>query len=190
MNSALKDLGQWREETDAHLARLDRVTQEHGEDLRAKRGADNKMLTAIRETQTEHGDKLDSIEVKLDNLSRGLRKADRDLESVSADMSMVKGRLGKVEDKLGSVSADMSVVKGRLGKVEDKLGSVSADMTMVKGRLGKVEDKLAVIAKTQDDQTRALAAVETRLDKMDERFDKMDERFDKMDEKLDLLLSR
>src|SRR3984885_4382289 len=141
--SALKDLGQWREETDAHLARLDLVTEQHGEDLRAKRGADNKTLTAIRETQTEHGRKLDAIDVKLDNLGGGLRKLDRDLESVHADMGMVKGRLGKGEDKPTG------------------------------------------IAKTQGEHTRALAAVETRLDIMDDRFDKIDVRLDKIDVRLD-----
>ena len=63
-------------------------------------------------------------------------------------------------------------------------------MAMVKGRLGKVEDKLTVIAKTQGEHTRALAAVETRLDKIDERLDKMDDQFGELGEKLDLLLSR
>jgi hypothetical protein len=48
------------------------MTEEHSEDLRAKRGADNKTLTAIRETQTEHGQKLDAIEGKLDNLGEKL----------------------------------------------------------------------------------------------------------------------
>ena len=162
MTSALKDLGQWRAETDAHLARLDLVTEQHGEDLRAKRGADNKTLSAIRETQLDHGRKLDVIEVKVDDLGRGQKRLDRAVASLQGDMGMVKGRLGKVEDKL------------------------------------------TVIAKTQGEHTRALAAVETRLDIMDDRFDKidvrldaMDDRFDKMDVrldnidgKLDLLLSR
>jgi chromosome segregation ATPase len=97
------------------------MTEEHGEDLRAKRGADNKTLTAIRETQTEHGQKLDAIEGKLDNLGGGLRKADRALESVQADMAMVKGRLGKVEGRLGKVEGRLGKVEGRLGKIGEKL---------------------------------------------------------------------
>jgi hypothetical protein len=44
----LEELAEWRAETDAHLARLDLVTEEHEQDLRAKRGADNKTLSAIR----------------------------------------------------------------------------------------------------------------------------------------------
>jgi archaellum component FlaC len=89
------------------------VTEQHGEDLRAKRGADNKTLTAIRETQTEHGRKLDAIDVKLDNLGGGLRKLDRDLESVHADMGMVKGRLGKVEDGLGKLGEKLDLLLSR-----------------------------------------------------------------------------
>jgi hypothetical protein len=46
-------------------------------------------LKDLGETQTEHGQKLDAIEGKLDNLGLGLRKVDRDLESVHADMAMV-----------------------------------------------------------------------------------------------------
>jgi chromosome segregation ATPase len=134
MTIDLVELAEWRAETDAHLARLDLVTEEHEQDLRAKRGADNKTLSAIRETQLDHGRKLDVIEGKLDNLGR-------DVESLHAGMGEVKGRLGKVEDKL------------------------------------------TVIAKTQGEHTRAIAAVETRLDKMDGRLDKIDE-------KLDLLIAR
>jgi chromosome segregation ATPase len=160
--SALKDLGQWREETDAHLARLDLVTEQHGEDLRAKRGADNKTLTAIRETQTEHGQKLDAIQVTLDNLAGGLRKVDRASESLQADMGMVKGRLGKVEDKLDKIDVRLDTMDDRFDKIDVRLDTMD-------DRFDKMDD---------------------RFDKMDDRFDKVDVRLDTMDEKLDVLLSR
>jgi hypothetical protein len=53
------------------------LEEEHEQDLRAKRGADNKTLSAIRETQLDHGKKLDVIEVKLDSLGRGQGKLGR-----------------------------------------------------------------------------------------------------------------
>ena len=71
MSIDLAELAEWRAETDAHLARLDLVTEEHEQDLRAKRGADNKTLSAVRMTQLDHGKKLDVIEIKLDRLGRG-----------------------------------------------------------------------------------------------------------------------
>ena len=174
--SALKDLGQWREETDAHLARLDLVTEQHGEDLRAKRGADNKTLTAIRETQTEHGRKLDAIDVKLDNLGGGLRKLDRDLESVHADMGMVKGRLGKVEDKLTVIAKTQGEHTRALAAVETRLDTMDDRF-----------DKIDVRLDTMDDR---FNKIDVRLDKIDERLDKIDDQFGKLGEKLDLLLSR
>ena len=136
--SALKDLGQWREETDAHLARLDLVTEQHGEDLRAKRGADNKTLTAIRETQTEHGQKLDAIQVTLDNLAGGLRKVDRASESLQADMGMVKGRLGKVEDKLDKIDVRLDTMDDRFDKMDDRFDKMDV-------RLDKMGEKLDLL---------------------------------------------
>jgi chromosome segregation ATPase len=107
MTIDLAELADWRAETDAHLARLDLVTEEHGQDLQAKRGADNKTLSAVRMTQLDHGKKLDVIEVKLDRLGRGPEKLGRDTETAQADMGMVKGRLSKVEGTLREHTATL-----------------------------------------------------------------------------------
>jgi chromosome segregation ATPase len=121
MTDGLQGLVEWRAKTDAHLVRLDRVSEAHEQDLRAKRGADNLTLSAIRETQLDHGRKLDVIESKVDDLNRGQKRLDRAVESLQGDMGMVKGRLGKVEDKLG--------------KVEDKLGRVEAGIKIIQDKL-------------------------------------------------------
>ena len=143
--SALKDLGQWRAETDAHLARLDLVTEQHGEDLRAKRGADNKTLTAIRETQTEHGQKLDSIQITLDNLAGGLRKVDRASESLQADMGMVKGRLSKVEDKLDKIDVRLDKMDDRFDKMDDRFDKMDVRFDKMDVRLDKMGEKLDLL---------------------------------------------
>jgi chromosome segregation ATPase len=163
MTIDLEELAGWRAETDAHLARLDLVTEEHEQDLRAKRAADNKTLSAIRETQLDHGKKLDVIEVKLDNLGRGQVKLGRDVESLQADMGMVKGRLGKVEDKLTviaktqvehtkaitglesrmtGVETRLDGVETRLTRVEESLETVKTDMSLMNGKLDQIIDRL------------------------------------------------
>jgi chromosome segregation ATPase len=114
MTDGLQGLVEWRAKTDAHLVRLDRVSEAHEQDLRAKRGADNLTLSAIRETQLDHGRKLDVIESKVDDLSRGQKRLDRAVESLQGDMGMVKGRLGKVEDKLGRVEAGIKIIQDKL----------------------------------------------------------------------------
>src|ERR1700733_4608812 len=121
MTDGLQGLVEWRAKTDAHLVSLDRVSEAHEQDLRAKRGADNLTLSAIRETQLDHGRKLDVIEVKVDDLGRGQKRLDRAVESLQGEMGMLKGRLGKVEGRLGKVEGRLGKVEGRLGKVEGRL---------------------------------------------------------------------
>ncbi len=135
MTDGLQGLVEWRAKTDAHLVRLDRVSEAHEQDLRAKRGADNLTLSAIRETQLDHGIKLNVIEAKVDDLGRGQKRLDRAVESLQGDMGMVKGRLGKVEDKLGKVEGRLGSVEARLGSVEARLGSVEVGITIIQDKL-------------------------------------------------------
>jgi chromosome segregation ATPase len=169
MNSTLKDLAQWRDDTDAHLARLDNMVEKHGRDLQAKRAADGTVLTAIGETQSKHGQQLEAIEGKVDNLGRDLRKVGRDLESVQADTGMVIGRLGKVENKLQVITKTQDDHTRALAAVGIRLGAMDGRLDKVDGRLDKMDG---------------------RLDKMDGRLDKMDGRLAKIDETLTLLLNK
>jgi chromosome segregation ATPase len=121
MTIDLEELAEWRAETDAHLARLDLVTEEHEQDLQAKRGADNRTLSAIRETQLDHGKKLDAIEGKIDLLGRGqeaLQTGQRTLkagqEALQGDMTTVKDRLDKMDDRFDKMDH-------RLARVDEKL---------------------------------------------------------------------
>jgi chromosome segregation ATPase len=149
MTIDLEELAEWRAETDAHLARLDLVTEEHGQDLQAKRGADNKTLSASRQTQLDHGKKLDVIEVKLDNLGRGQEKLGRDTEAMQADMAMVKGRLSNVEGTLSNVEGRLSNVEGTLDEHTatlqehtTQLSSLNAKVDLVQTGLGLLHEKL------------------------------------------------
>jgi hypothetical protein len=135
MTIDLEELAEWRAETDAHLARLDLVTEEHGQDLQAKRGADNKTLSAVRMTQLDHGKKLDVIEIKLDRLGRGQEKLGRDTEAMQADMAMVKGRLGKVEGRLDEHTVTLQ-------EHSTQLSSLNAKVDLVQTGLGLLHEKL------------------------------------------------
>ena len=134
MTDGLQGLVEWRAKTDAHLVRLDRVSEAHEQDLRAKRGADNLTLSAIRETQLDHGRKLDVIEVKVDDLGRGQKRLDRAVESLQGDMGMVKGRLGKVEDKLDKIDVRLDAMDDRFDKIDVRLDKMDEKLDLLLSR--------------------------------------------------------
>jgi chromosome segregation ATPase len=169
MTSTLRSHVPGRRGLAARVARLEHVTEELGENQQGKLLADNKILTAIGETQSKHSQQLNLIERKIDQLGQSQQ----------------------------SVQADMGMVKGRLEKVESKIDNLQADMGMVKGRLGKVEDKLTVIAKTQAEHTKAITGlesrmtgVETRLDGVETRLTRVEESLGTVNGKLDQIIDR
>ena len=75
------------------------------------------LLSAIRETQLDHGQQLSVIEGKVDKLDHGQQKLRRDVEALQDDMGEVKGRLNRVEVKLDRMNEKL----GRLDGIEEKL---------------------------------------------------------------------
>jgi len=85
------------------------------------------LLSAIRETQLDHGQQLSVIEGKVDKLDHGQQKLRRDVEALQDDMGEVKGRLSRVEVKLDRMNEKL----GRLDGIEERLD-----------RLNGIEEKL------------------------------------------------
>ena len=163
MTSTLRNHVPGRRGLAARVARLERVTEELGENQQGKLAADNKVLTAIGETQGKHSRQLDAIEGKIDNLTRHAGKLDRDLESVRADMAMVKGRLGKVEDKLTIIAKTQAEHTKAITGLESRMTGVEARLTSVETRLDGVETRLTRVEES-------LGTVNGKLDQIIDRL--------------------
>jgi chromosome segregation ATPase len=124
MTIDLEELAEWRAETDAHLARLDLVAEEHEQDLQAKRGADNRTLSAIRETQLDHGKKFDAIEGKIDLLGRGQ-------EALQAGQKALQAGQRTLKAGQEALQGDMTTVKDRLDKMDDRLAKVDEKLDLL-----------------------------------------------------------
>jgi chromosome segregation ATPase len=138
MISALKDLGQWRDETDAHLAKLDRVT----EDQKVRSGADLSLLKAIRENQIDHTKSFAEVKDRLGNVETEVKAVSAKLTRLEGRLSSMDLRLSGVEVRLTGVETRLDGVETRLGGVEESLGTVKTDMSLMNGKLDQIIDRL------------------------------------------------
>jgi chromosome segregation ATPase len=97
-------------------------------DLQERRRQDVRLFWSIRETQIEHGRRLDGIDGRLDGMDRRLEgidgrlaNTDRRLEGMDRRLDGIDGRLENMDGRLGGLDSGFADMRATLAVIIDLL---------------------------------------------------------------------
>ncbi|HEY7225300.1 MAG TPA: hypothetical protein VH561_17135 [Micromonosporaceae bacterium] len=96
------------------------ATAQQAQGATAAHGQNVKLLMALRETQIEHGQRLNVIDGRLNVIDRCLNAIDGRLNAIDGRLNVIDGRLDAVDGKLGMLTVGMHAIETLLGHLVDR----------------------------------------------------------------------
>jgi chromosome segregation ATPase len=118
-------------------------------DTTAKLTAHTSCLNALRETQLEHGAKLDKHERTLRGIAetagvllKGQEELNGRVAGLEKGQEELNRRVAGLEEGQSQLVGRMDKLEGRLGKLEGRLGNLEGRLGNLEGRMDKLETQV------------------------------------------------
>ncbi|WP_157362109.1 hypothetical protein [Haloechinothrix halophila] len=108
--------------------------------------AHTKLLNALRETQVEHGDKLDGINGRLDNLEGRFDGLDGRIDGLEGRFDGLDGRFDNLEGRFDGLGGRIDGIDGRLDNLEGRFDGLDGRIDGLEGRFDGLDGRIDGVA--------------------------------------------
>ncbi len=146
-----QDVARLRQRQDVYLADADvarRLASAADRDVAEYRSVltgHTSVLNALRQTQVEHGVRLDGIDGRLDGIDGRLDGLDGRLDGIDGRLDGIDGRLDGLDGRLDGIDGRLDGLDGRLDGIDGRLEDIGGTLVTVTAGMTQIVDLLQVL---------------------------------------------